>query len=79
MKKYCTTIEEEWILWEMYCEGKSALWRMFFGWRETIGLPNGENRVYYKLPKKAYKRSQELLRAIKRIELENCVKNQKAT
>lgn len=29
----------------MYCEGRSALWRMFFGWRRTTIFPT--YCVYY--------------------------------
>ena len=27
--------EEEMVLLDMYCEGRSFVWRMFFGWRKT--------------------------------------------
>ena len=29
------TTEEEMALLDMYCEGRSFIWRMFFGWRRT--------------------------------------------
>lgn len=38
----------------MYCEGKSPLWQMFFGWRET-----SENTWYFIVSKKAYTTAEE--------------------
>lgn len=39
----------------MYCEGKSALWRMFFGWRETKG-----DEFTFKVPRRIYKMAEGL-------------------
>ena len=38
----------------MYCEGKSSLWRMFFGWRET-----SENAWDFIISHKAYTAARE--------------------
>lgn len=41
MKKYWIDNECMIDFIEMYCEGKSFLWRCFFGWRKTSFKPNG--------------------------------------
>lgn len=43
----------------MYCEGKSALWNMFFGWQGTKGLPNGGNSYTFKIPRKIYQMAEK--------------------
>ena len=45
------TTEEEMALLDMYCEGRSFIWRMFFGWRRTkkVGTMNW---YYYRVPKR---------------------------
>jgi hypothetical protein len=35
----------------MYCEGKSFLWNMFFGWRETKTLSDGSQICMFKVPR----------------------------
>ena len=35
MKKYCIDNECMLDFIEMYCEGKSRLWNIFFGWRRS--------------------------------------------
>lgn len=35
----------------MYCEGKSFLWNMFFGWRETKVLSDGSNFCTFIIPR----------------------------
>ncbi len=34
-----------------YCDAKSALWNMFFGWRRTY-----DNYMVFKMPAKAWRR-----------------------
>lgn len=38
---------------DFYCNAKSGLWRMFFGWRKTKG-----DKMYFRLTRKQY---QEIL------------------
>jgi len=38
----------------MYCKGKSALWRLFFGWRET-----SKNSWDFIVPNKVYTAAEE--------------------
>lgn len=38
----------------MYCEGKSLLWRLFFGWRKT-----SENAWDFAVPHRAYVAAKE--------------------
>lgn len=38
----------------MYCEGKSPLWRLFFGWRET-----SENAWDFTVPYRTYVAAKE--------------------
>lgn len=35
----------------MYCEGKSYLWNMYFGWRETRILSDGSQICVFKVPR----------------------------
>lgn len=55
MKKYWVDNECMIDFIEMYCEGKSFLWRWFFGWRKTSFKPIGNLRwKAYIIPKKIY-------------------------
>lgn len=44
----------------MYCEGKSFLWNMFFGWRETKILPDGSNLCTFKVPRKVWQMAEKV-------------------
>ena len=56
-KLYIVTTDEESMLLDMYCAGKSAIWNAFFGWRKT--KERGTNIwYYYRVPKKIYELSQ---------------------
>ena len=44
----------------MYCEGKSFLWNMFFGWRETKVLLDGTNYCTFKVPRKIWQKAEEV-------------------
>lgn len=35
---------------EAFCEGKSSLWRMYFGWRRTKIEKNGDETRFYWIP-----------------------------
>lgn len=43
----------------MYCEGRSFLWNLFFGWRETKVLSDGTNMCTFKVPRKIYKMAEK--------------------
>jgi hypothetical protein len=59
MKLYVVLTDEESMLLDMYCAGKSALWNMFFGWRKTKYVGSNRNpQYYYRVPRKAYELSQ---------------------
>lgn len=44
----------------MYCEGKSFLWTMFFGWRESRVLSDGSNLYTFKVPRKVWQMAEEI-------------------
>ena len=44
----------------MYCEGKSFLWNMFFGWRESKVLPNGSNLYTFKVPRNIWQMAEKV-------------------
>lgn len=44
----------------MYCDGKSFLWNMFFGWRETKVLPSGSNLCTFKVPDNVYQMAKKV-------------------
>ena len=50
-KLYLENNEDIIELFMLYCEGKSFLWKMFFGWRKT-----NKHGAYFKLTEKQYKR-----------------------
>ena len=54
MKKYYIDNECMVDFVEMYCEGKSYLWNLFFGWRRSHF--RNETWIYsiYRIPKKIY-------------------------
>ncbi len=54
-----STIEESDLL-DMYCEGRSALWRMFFGWRKTKKITDSMSWYYYKVPKRIFELATKL-------------------
>lgn len=63
MKKYLIDNDCMADFLEMYCEGKTFLWNVFFGWRETVYSKDGQERRYYIVPERIYqmaKRSAEV-------------------
>jgi hypothetical protein len=61
MKTYLITDDKQSCLLDMYCQGKSFLWCMFFGWRKTIVISDSEQVRYYKVPYKVYQMSKDYL------------------
>ena len=49
----------------MYCEGKSFLWNMFFGWRKTKVLPSGSNLCTFKVPYNIYQMATKVAKRYK--------------
>lgn len=44
----------------MYCEGKSFLWNMFFGWREAKYLLDGTSYYTFKVPRKIWQKAERV-------------------
>ena len=44
----------------MYCEGKSFLWNMFFGWRETRVLFDGSQICVFKVPRDIWQMAEKV-------------------
>lgn len=46
----CVRDEKSQDVWLSYCEGRSQLWNMFFGWRET-----NDGEMYFWIPTRKIK------------------------
>ena len=62
MKKYLEITPEMQALCFAYCEGKSFLWRMFFGWRKTESKYDGQ-WCYFIMSKKAHKEIEDIAKS----------------
>lgn len=60
MKKYCIDNECMLDFIEMYCEGKSRLWNIFFGWRGSHFRKEKWAYSIYMIPKKIYQMAVEM-------------------
>lgn len=61
MKTYSVTNDKQACLLDMYCQGKSFLWRMFFGWRRTVYISDSEQIRYFKVPYEIYQMSKDYM------------------
>lgn len=55
-----TTNEYQAHLLNMYCEGRSFIWNMFFGWRMSKKLNTDVPEYYYRVPKKIWELTEKL-------------------
>ena len=54
MHNYWTSDPVVQLIAETYCSGKSKLWNMFFGWRQSTRYNENETRIRYLVSKKAW-------------------------